>query len=125
MSSECLNVGDANPDIAGIGIILLFVIQVGLAIVASMYKFYLDLRLRRIRKADLSNATAQAAMVKLEKRSKVVNEISLQAGDIQALTGISLLLSGIIQINSLPFYHLRIVYEPLTLCTSIESSYNA
>ncbi len=67
-------------------IILSFTIQAGLAIVASMYKFYLDLTLRRIRKADLSNATAQADKVKLEKRSKVVNEISFQAGDIQALT---------------------------------------
>jgi hypothetical protein len=76
-----------TPHIYSVQIILSFAIQAGLAIVASMYKFYLDLRLRRIRKADLSNATAQADKVKLEKRSKVVNEISLQAGDIQALTG--------------------------------------
>jgi len=53
-----------------------------------MYKFYLDLRLRQVRKADLSDATAQADKVKLEKRSKVVNEISFQSGNIQALTGL-------------------------------------
>jgi hypothetical protein len=71
-----------TPHIHSVQIILSFAIQAGLAIVASIYKFYLDLRPRRVRKADLSDATAQADKVILEKRSKVVNQINLQAGDI-------------------------------------------
>ncbi|KUJ11627.1 uncharacterized protein LY89DRAFT_722739 [Mollisia scopiformis] len=121
MGAKCVDVGDANPDIAGIGIILSFSIQAGIAIVTSFYSFYLEWRVGPRSKSE--------GVAPYQEQLKIANEILLQGGDVQVMTGISLLLAAISQIDSLQLYHLHIVYDTvsfvgISLCASIACSFS-
>ncbi|KAH8759550.1 hypothetical protein F5882DRAFT_417108 [Hyaloscypha sp. PMI_1271] len=111
MTRICAKVGNANPDIAGIGILLSFGIQAFLAIAISVVSSILG-ALILARRNQGRDPEGYATM---EKMQVVLNEILLRGSDVQSVTGVALLISAISQVDSLPFYHLHIVYDTISL----------
>ncbi|KAH8790757.1 hypothetical protein BGZ57DRAFT_949359 [Hyaloscypha finlandica] len=117
MANECVEVGDANPDIAGVGILLSFGIQALLTIIISSVSLFLEFVTIK-----LEWETSQAAIVNKVKfwnrneatwnKLLTTTKTLLQTNsDVQAVTGIALLISALAQMNTLAFYHLRLVYD--------------
>ncbi|KAH8769374.1 hypothetical protein F5882DRAFT_508932 [Hyaloscypha sp. PMI_1271] len=120
MANECVEVGDANPDIAGVGILLSFGIQALLTIIISSVSLFLEFVTIK-----LEWETSQAAIVnkvKFWNRNEATwNQLLTTTktllktnSDVQAVTGIALLISALAQMNTLAFYHLRLVYDTVS-----------
>ncbi|KAH7078018.1 hypothetical protein BKA63DRAFT_509505 [Paraphoma chrysanthemicola] len=188
---ECVSIGTANPDIAGIGILVAFVIQSLIAVIVSGYTFLLSSVIQE--RWDLADqnqgqdTTAfppntpewlskfRATMVQLlryasqpagnfwpsgnasiseqtrkgsglsslpawligkqpeqprqrtekskveeedtptTRRLELANRILLAGNDTQTFTGTALLISALVQSNTLSLYHMHIIYDTISL----------
>lgn len=156
----CQNVGSTNSDIAGLGILLSFIIQGAFSVCLSvwvtkdfwsstgpqqsilvMWSIYRQSRefqhkwIRRLRnrygqssdaRAELSHdqderplppvrqaspeLTAELSPENI-KRRQITIDLLFTISDAQLFNGISLLVSSLVQYNTLGLYHLRVVYE--------------
>ncbi|KUJ08104.1 uncharacterized protein LY89DRAFT_789337 [Mollisia scopiformis] len=140
MMAKCIGVGDANPDIAGIGILLSFCIQAAFTFVISIVAFafdlnYIKLRRLRARQAMDNGGVALLEMPKIWHRDvhtwyqlqETTKALLEKNSDIQTATGLALLVSALAQVKTLSFYHMHLVYDTVSLvaisnCAALVSS---
>ncbi|KAE8445340.1 hypothetical protein EG329_013462 [Mollisiaceae sp. DMI_Dod_QoI] len=129
--TKCMDVGDANPDIAGIGILLSFCIQAGFTFIISTGSFsiemvYIYLRKQRALEVIKSRAMGKVPSLHMPKVwhrdahswfqiQETTKWLLERNSDIQTATGISLLVSALAQEKTLSFYHLHLVYDTVSL----------
>ncbi|KAH6875866.1 hypothetical protein BKA58DRAFT_130184 [Alternaria rosae] len=117
MECKSENIGNAIPDIAGVGIILAFAILAGLSLVFAGIGYCATLQ-ARWKHSDasgdfiLENNREMKRMQfsrlrRLELTEKVLGSIS----EVQLFNGIALLTAAMVQRNSLSLYHLHVVYD--------------
>ncbi|QKX62216.1 uncharacterized protein TRUGW13939_09375 [Talaromyces rugulosus] len=137
----CANVGSSNPDIAGLGIILSFVIQGGLSFALSIYSAGLDTRFAEVRLPKISQKLMtvffprsdrddiEKCHVLNERKSNVrlisrrlkkwyIDQLLAIISDVQTLNvpeGISLLIGAMAQHATLNLYHYHIIYDIASL----------
>ncbi|KAK2595889.1 hypothetical protein N8I77_013679 [Diaporthe amygdali] len=135
----CKDVGSTNSDIAGLGILLSFIIQGGLSFLLSLCTVFIDWRLEGFQgmwadywshsggtfssgRNDQQLAIAQQvsnrsivlsgkAQNHLRSMRDLINRLLGTISDAQTLNGIALLVSAIAQYNTLELYHFHIVYD--------------
>lgn len=76
-----------------------------------------------------SNSGLEVTVTPTSKKLQVAKDILLAGSDVQSITGIALLISGLIQIEALPFYHGHILYDTISLvamsnCAAMACSYS-
>ncbi|UZP45287.1 hypothetical protein NXS19_013099 [Fusarium pseudograminearum] len=136
----CENVGETNPDIAGLGIFIAFAFQAGISVVLSIcsmmlwkdataafsdpdgpfmiYPQMMEWIIRQVTKQDFSIQPA-GARERCEEDSSDINEIEKakidevlkMISDIQILNALAILLAALIQWQTLSLYHMHIVYD--------------
>ncbi|KAK0737787.1 hypothetical protein B0T18DRAFT_234491 [Schizothecium vesticola] len=116
---ECISVGEANPDIAGLGIVIALAVQGGISVILSLWLLFNDPQMIRgiliklagkflsPRKNDRRHATIKAA-----------KDLIRGICDSQIFAGMSLLIAAVATRNSLTIYHYHIIYD-LTNFTAV------
>jgi len=66
---------------------------------------------RRSEESRQSEKLANERIKSTRRKRKIAARVILNSSDVLTMTGISLVLAGIVQNDSLPFYHLHIVYD--------------
>ncbi|KAK5993896.1 hypothetical protein PT974_07334 [Cladobotryum mycophilum] len=132
----CADVGAANPDISGIGIIVSFAAQGGLSILLALWSYRLTTRnflkglflsLTRIipfigRFDFMVSQMNQEGVLRLQRIQppnvklavSIIGEILKSINDIQTLNGIALLIAALAQSSDLTLYHKHIVYDAVS-----------
>jgi hypothetical protein len=116
----CTDVGDANPDISGIGIIISFATQAGISIILAMWsfsrsenpkRFITMLRLWFGLPINIPLHTEYRSATQLESKAATVDDLLMMISYIQIMNGITLLVAAIVQDKTLSLYHKHIVYD--------------
>ncbi|MCJ1409404.1 hypothetical protein MMC19_003485 [Ptychographa xylographoides] len=95
----CVDVGDANPDIGGIGILSAFGFQALLSLLLSVGSYVIAAR------KDESWASTT--------KTEIINDILLTISDAQTMIGIALSLTGISQAKFLTLYQYHLLYDTI------------
>ncbi|KAI4870776.1 hypothetical protein F4820DRAFT_401911 [Hypoxylon rubiginosum] len=108
--TQCVNVGEPMPDIAGFGVLLGLSVQAFISLVLAFWVFFWT-KLGRL-SIQHSEGTAEHASEK--KRLGFVSEILMVGNDLQMITGVALTITALTDWKDIDLYHLRLVYETVS-----------
>ncbi|KAK5654710.1 hypothetical protein OQA88_7034 [Cercophora sp. LCS_1] len=106
----CEDVGEPMPDIAGIGIIVAFTLQALISLVLSLWVFFFS----RSGRLDVHHDDGTAEHAIEVKRLESILDILMVGNDIQMLTGIALIITGLASAGDVNLYHLHLIYDTVS-----------
>ncbi|KAI5862031.1 hypothetical protein GGS23DRAFT_123469 [Durotheca rogersii] len=117
MEPSCRDVGDTNPDIAGLGIVLAFAIQGGLSAILSVI-LSIDVRAPRLLERHFATLArilnTYLGVASSDQKQALIEKTLERMSDAQIIYGISLLIASFTQHDTLSLYHYRIIYHTAT-----------
>ncbi|KAI1777605.1 hypothetical protein F4818DRAFT_407237 [Hypoxylon cercidicola] len=108
--TQCEKVGEAMPDIAGYGVLLGLSVQAFISLVLAFWVFFLT----KLGRLNIQHADGTAEHASELKRLGFVSEILMVGNDLQMITGIALVITGLTDWKAIDLYHLRLVYETVS-----------
>ncbi|KAH8681879.1 hypothetical protein BX600DRAFT_447423 [Xylariales sp. PMI_506] len=109
-ATQCELIGEAKPDIAGIGILLGFAAQGFISLALAIWVFFLS----KTGRLDLHHEEGTVEHAIEKKRLQMVSKLMVVGNDIQMLTGAALLISTFASYKTIDLYHLHLVFD--TVC---------
>jgi hypothetical protein len=108
--NECEKVGEALPDIAGIGVMVSFAGQAFLSLLITVWVFFLA----RQKKLHLEHEEGTIAYMKQRKKLEIFSEMLMVGNDIQMLLGIGYMITIWAKQNKIGVYHLRLAFDTVS-----------
>ncbi|KAI1340346.1 hypothetical protein F5Y15DRAFT_415234 [Xylariaceae sp. FL0016] len=106
----CEKVGEAMPDIAGIGILLGFSAQAFISLCLSIWVFFLS----KIGHLEVRHDEGTAEHESEKKRLEIVSSMLMVGNDIQMITGNALIITALSELPIIDIYHLRLVFDTVS-----------
>ncbi|KAK0627344.1 hypothetical protein B0T14DRAFT_512456 [Immersiella caudata] len=103
---ECVSVGEANPDIAGLGIVIALAVQGGISVILSFWLIARD-PLMGNSPLDRYNRQAETSKATIEAAKGLIKGIC----DAQIFAGTALLIAAFATKDSLTLYHWHVIYD--------------
>ncbi|KAH8894848.1 hypothetical protein GQ53DRAFT_64810 [Thozetella sp. PMI_491] len=110
--TTCERVGEAMPDIAGIGILLGFSSQAFISLVLCIWVILLAKHGRLVAVKNLDEGTAEHE--REVQRLEMVSDILMVGNDIQMVTGCALVITGFTKWSTIDLYHLHLIFDTLS-----------
>jgi len=120
MTNQCVDVGEANPDIAGVGILLSLGIQALLSIIICLASIWIEAVISFLEENGIGATVYANRDVETWKQLGKSAQVILKTNsDAQNFIGISLLITALAQIDTLTFYHMHLIYDTVAfVCIS-------
>jgi len=104
----CERVGEAMPDIAGIGILVGFSAQAFISLALALAVFFMT----KLGRLELAHEEGSEEFETEKKRLTLVSELLMVGNDIQMLTGAALIITAFASWNDgISLYHLHLIYD--------------
>ncbi|KAK3348732.1 hypothetical protein B0T25DRAFT_546399 [Lasiosphaeria hispida] len=107
---ECASVGEANADIAGLGIVVALAIQGGISVILSAWLFVKDPSMRGL-SVFRTPAFEREADPTFDTRIEAAKSVLRGICDSQIFAGTALLIAAFVTQDSLTLYHYHIIYD--------------
>lgn len=106
----CEKVGEALPDIAGIGVMVSFAGQAALSLLITIWVFFLS----RKGHLNLEYEEGSIAHRKQKKKLELFSSMLMVGNDIQMLLGIAYMITIWVKQNKIGVYHLRLAFDTVS-----------
>lgn len=110
ISDVCDKVGEALPDIAGIGVMVSFAGQAFLSLAITVWVFFLA----RYGHLDLDHLEGTAEYRRRKKRLEILSGMLQVGNDLQMMLGIAYMITVWEKQNKVGVYHLRLAFDTVS-----------
>ncbi|KAI1417534.1 hypothetical protein F5Y13DRAFT_151221 [Hypoxylon sp. FL1857] len=108
--TQCENVGEAMPDIAGYGILIGLSVQAFISLALSFWVFFLT----KLGRLDIQHPEGTPGHASEKKRLGFVSDILMIGNDLQMITGVALIITAVTNGKEIDLYHLHLVYDTVS-----------